>query len=402
MKLSLTTSLGLIVLFYFFNSFMLPFGLKFSIILSPFLLFYLQTNHDLKFLKYPGLFILIFSVIHLIIGVNFKSFVVSTLLMGMLIIFISAFFSFYKKANNLEFIIEKLTQLNFVFTLLALLSMLTGKLISIFWYLIPFTPGYKVIPRLKLFETEASFYSFALLPLFFFYFWKVISDFNKKDLLLLLSILLSLTLSFSLGVIAVIVLAIIFVLSVHFLKFIRFQNTRLSLSFLLLLSLAILTLVYFIFPENPLFLRIENILNGVDTSGRGRTYESFDIAWQTLTQNNMFFGIGLGQFKIIGREVLIYYYKFMGTPEVARIPNAMAEILISYGVLGFSLKLIIQVVLFLKFKVYNDIFRLSLFFSLFIYQFTGSHLFNDIEFLLWVIVFLPKFDYFHKNAYFKK
>ena len=92
----------------------------------------------------------------------------------------------------------------------------------------------------------------------------------------------------------------------------------------------------------------------------------------------------------------------MGIPEVARIPNAMAEILISYGVLGFSLKLIIQLVLFIKFKVYTDVFRLSLFFSLFIYQFTGSHLFNDIEFLLWVIVFLPKFDCYHQDTYFKK
>jgi hypothetical protein len=381
---------------------MLPFGLKFSIILSPFLLFYLKSNQDLKVLKYPGLFILIFSAIHLIIGVNLKSFTVSTVLMGLLVIYISAFLSFYKKSNNLEFIIEKLTQFNFVFTLLALLSMLTGKLISVFWYLIPFTPGYRVIPRLKLFESEASFYSFALLPLFFFYFWKVILVFNKKDLLLLLSILLSLILSFSLGVIAVIILAIILVLFVHFLKFIRFKNTRQSLVFLVVSSVAILTLVYFVFPNNPLFFRMENILNGLDTSGRGRTYESFDIAWQTLTQNNIFFGIGLGQFKIIGREVLIYYYKFMGIPEVARIPNAMAEILISYGVLGFSLKLIIQLVLFIKFKVYTDVFRLSLFFSLFIYQFTGSHLFNDIEFLLWVIVFLPKFDCYHQDTYFKK
>jgi hypothetical protein len=302
---------------------------------------------------------------------------------------------------RIELIIEKLTQLNFAFTLMALFSMLTGKLISVFWYLIPFTPGYKVIPRLKLFETEASFYSFALLPLFFYYFWKVISKCTKKDLFLLLSVVLSLILSFSLGVIAVIVLSIVLVLIIHFFKFITYKNTRQSIFFLSVSFLMIFALVYFVFPDNPLSFRLGNLLSGADTSGRGRTYESFEIAWLTLAEHNYFFGIGLGQFKITGRDILIYYYKFMGVPDVARIPNAMAEILITYGLLGFSLKLIIQLVLFVKFKVYNDIFRLSLFLSIFIYQFTGSHLFNDIEYVLWAVVFLPTFSNFNKKVYFK-
>ena len=401
MKLSLTTSFGLIVLFYFFNSFMLPFGLKFSIILSPFLFYYLKENGDLKLMKIPLYFILLFSIIHLFIGVNLKSFTISTILIGLMVIYISAVVSYYKNATKIEYIIEKLVQLNFIFTLLAILSIVTGRLLSVFWYLIPFTPGYKIIPRLKLFETEASFYSFALLPLFFYYFWKVIANFTKKDALLLLSIMLSLALSFSLGIIAVIVLSILLVILVYFYKFITFKNTRHALLFLLVSFCIGLTLVYFIFPDNPLFYRLENIITGVDTSGRGRTYESFDIAWLTLNNNNPFFGIGLGQFKLIGRDVLIYYYKFMGVPDVARIPNAMAEALVTYGIIGFSLKLLIQFYLFVKFKVYLDIFRLSLFFSLFIYQFTGSHLFDEIEYIVWVVVFYPKLNLFTAKLYFK-
>ena len=401
MKLSLITSFGLLVLFYFFNNFMLPFGLKYSIILSPFMFYYLKVDNNLSYLKLPILIVFSFSVIHFILGVNFSSFIVSIILAILLIIYISAFTNFYKKTDYLEFYFEKLTQFNFIFTCIAIVSLFFNKLVTVFWYLVPFTPGHDPIPRLKLFETEASVYSFVLLPLFFYYFWTILTNYTTKSFLLFLSLVLSLIMSFSMGVMAVVILSICFVFITFLIKIIKFKPTRQSILILILLFSLGFILTYLFYPNNPLFFRIENIISGADTSGRGRTYESFEIAWLTLKENNYFFGVGMGQFKIIGRDILIFYYKFMGVPEIARIPNGMAETLITFGVLGFILRILIQLILFVKCKVYTNIFQLSLFYAVFIYQFTGSHLLNEIEYVLWVIIFIPKFNAFNTLFYFK-
>ncbi|BDS09655.1 O-antigen ligase family protein [Aureispira anguillae] len=386
---------------FFFNKVLLPFGLQYSILLTPFFIYYLHQKDGLNKLRLPFILLGIYSLIHLCIGVVIKDFMISTTIMVSLIIYVATFFQYYKSSIYVDAIIKKLTQLNFGFTLLALLSLISNQFVGIFWYLVPFTAGYQVIPRLKLFELEASHYSLMLLPLFFYYFWLVLKKLDRTNVLLFLSLALSLTLSFSLGVIAVVVLSISLVLLIHALRFIRFKATRNKLGGLILIAGLGLFLLFILFPDNPLLFRIHNILSGADTSGRGRTYEAFEIGWQVLQVNNPYFGIGLGQFKIIGREILIYYYQFSGTPQVARLPNCMAETLVVYGGIGFALKLLFQCFLFLKFKVYNNIYQLSLFLGIFIYQFTGSYLFNSMEYIIWVMAIYPKFSSFHCAHYFK-
>lgn len=398
----LNISFGLIILIFFFNRLFLPFGLQYSLLLTPFFLSALHFQGKLKDLRYIFIFLGLYSFIHLYNGVVFKDFLISNILMFTIVFYVAIFYFFYKKTNLIELFIEKIVQINFALTLIALISLISGKLTKVFWYEIPFTQGYKIIPRLKLFELEASHYSYALLPLFFYYFWKTLQNFNKKDFLLLSTILLSLLLSFSLGVIAVICFSLALVVLFKLKKLLVFKNTRNTLFFLFLFSCIVLLGLYLFFPENPLFFRIRNIFSGADTSGRGRTYEAFHIAWEVLKQNNSFFGIGLGQFKSIGRMTLIFFYKFMGIPEVARLPNCMAETLVVYGVFGFILKILLQIFLFVKFKVYKNIFQLSLFFSIFIYQFTGSYLFNGIEYIYWIIAFYPKLLFFNNLNYFKE
>ena len=399
---ALKTSLGVIVLIFFFNRFLLPFNLQFTLVLAPFLFYYLVKHGFERKLLLPIFVFSVFSLIHLFQGVVLKDFVFSSMVGLTLIVFFYSFLLFYKKTEGIDLILKRLTQLNFIFTVIALFSLVTGWFLEVFWYLIPFTAGYETIPRLKLFQLEASHYSFALMPLFFYYFWKVMKQFSIPNLLLLLSILLSLLLSFSLGIIAVILFSVLIVMLLFGIKLLRFKSTRKSILFLLASSLSVLIGLIYFYPDNPLFFRIDNLFNGLDTSGRGRTYEALEIGWEVLFQNNPLTGIGLGQFKIIGRETLLEYYHFTTTPDVARLPNCIAETLVTFGLLGLSIKLGLQAYFFVKFKVYLNLFQLSLFFALFIYQFTGSYLFNSMEYVLWIIAFCPKLSSFNSSKYFAK
>lgn len=401
MKKILNSSFGIIVLIFFFNG-LIPYGLEFSIVLAPFFFYYLVKSKTLVHLFIPIYFLLVYSLIHLFNGVIVKDFLVSSLVLFSILLVLATFFDFYKKTSDIDNIIKKLTQVNFVFTLLALLSLSLDIGVSLFWYLEPFTAGYKTIPRLKLFELEASHYSFLLLPLFFYYFFQVLKSWNIHTFLLLLSVVLSLVFSFSLGVLAVIFISILVVFISYSWRFFQFKPTRISLIGIISLSFLGFMVLFLVFPENPLSFRINNLFEGEDTSGRGRTYEAMEIGWNVLIQNNPLFGIGLGQFKIVGREALIYYYKFANMPLVARLPNSMAETLVVYGVVGFSLKILIQIGLFIRFKVYQNLFQFSLFVSLFVYQFTGSYLFNEMEYIFWIMVFFPKLSQFHNSNYFVK
>lgn len=389
---------------FFFNRALLPFGLQYSLLLTPFFIYYLHEKGFLPKLTLPAIVIGGFSIAHLIIGVVLKDFMVSSILLIALLIFTATFYVFYQRTPHIDLIFKRLAQINLGLTLLAILALATNQLVDVFWYLRPFTAGYKVIPRLKLFELEASHYSLAILPLFSYYFWKVLRDKwkNWTDLLLFLSLVVSLLLSFSLGVIAVIGFSIVVVLLVKAFSFLKDKSMRNTIGLVSLSCLLVLIGLYFFYPDNPLFYRINNLFNGMDTSGRGRTYEAFEIAYKVLQVNNKYLGIGLGQFKIIGRDILIYFYKYSNTPEVARLPNCMAETLVTYGFLGFTLKIIAQFILFFKMKVFQNVFQLTIFIAIFSYQFTGSFLFNGIEYVLWVMAFFPKLNYFNQTNFFNR
>ena len=402
MKKIIDSTLGIIFLIFFFNRVGLPYGLKFSIILAPFFAFYLLKNNKLLRLFLPFYFFATYTLIHFYQGVVFKDFIVSTLILFTLLIFLVSFYSFYKRSSDISAFVQRITEVNFGLTILAFITLFSGFQLSLFWYLEPFTPGYEVLPRLKMFELEASHYSFLILPLFFYYFWTLLKEWSVKNFFYLLSLLISLLFSFSLGILAVIVISLGIVLVVHSVKLMRLKPTRNKLIIVMLVgSIALLGLFVF-FPENPLAFRIQNLLAGNDTSGRGRTYEAFEIGWQVLNKHNPLVGIGLGQFKIVGRETLIYYYKFANMPEVARLPNAMAETMVVYGIVGFSLKLLLQIGLFIRLKVYQNMFQFSLFVSLFVYQFTGSYLFNEMEYVFWIMAFVPKLHAFRTSNYFMK
>jgi hypothetical protein len=391
--------IGLVVFLFFFNRVGLPFGISFDMLLAPFLLHSIFKENTQSLLYKAVGVLLVFGVIHLVSGVYFTAFVISNLVFITLVIGVV---SFYLNANRIDFfdeIIRRITQLNGVFTIIALLMLFFLKS-TYLWYLVPYTSNAEALPRLKLFTEEAAHYSFLLLPLFYYWLYNCMQNFSWRTFGYFVSIVLSLLLSFSLGIVSVIAITLMVVLLLYSRSI--FQNKRyrrlIFFSFIVIITLGLL--VYFLFPINPLSIRIHNLMNGLDTSGRGRTYESFEIAWRVLQLNYPLTGIGLGQFKLIGRDVLLYYYKYHTIPAIVRLPNALAETLVAFGVLGAFIRIFIQIYWALKRRIVNNLFQTSLFISLFIYQFTGGFLFNSFEYYYWVLVFLPLFKRFDKQQFF--
>ena len=392
--------IGLFVFLFFFNRVGLPFGISFDMLLAPFLVYSIfKENAQSLFYKAVGI-LLVFGVIHLVSGVYFTPFIVSNLVFITLVIAVVAFYQRTKHIVFFDEIILRITQLNSVLTILALFLLFFLKS-TYLWYLVPYTSNAEALPRLKLFTEEASHYSFLLLPIFYYWLYQWLVQFNWRSFGYLTTIIISLILSFSLGVLSVIALTLFILILIYSRSILQHSRYRQLLFIGLIAIVSIGGFVYYFFPINPLTIRMNNLMNGLDTSGRGRTYESFEIAWRVLQLNYPLTGIGLGQFKFIGRDVLLHYYKYHTIPSVVRLPNALAETLVSFGVLGVFIRVFIQIYWAFKRRIVNNLFQTSLFISLFIYQFTGGFLMHSFEYYYWILVVVPIFKTFDKQQIFK-
>jgi hypothetical protein len=160
-----------------------------------------------------------------------------------------------------------------------------------------------------------------------------------------------------------------------------------------IIFLLILSIIYIFFPDNFLVLRLANIFSGNDTSGKGRTYDAFVLANKLLQKRSEYWGVGLGQIKIIGEGVLREYYMY-GFDFVATIPNAAAETLAVFGWVGLVLRLFIEIFFFFYTKAWTNYYRLWLFMFMFFYQFTGSFITNVAEYVIWLLAFTNVFYQF--------
>ena len=72
----------------------------------------------------------------------------------------------------------------------------------------------------------------------------------------------------------------------------------------------------------------------------------------------------------------------------------MGEMLATYGLYGFILKLTFEIYFFVHLRIYSNLYSLCLFIFIFVYQFTGSFLTNSEEIGIWAIVFQSRFSQF--------
>jgi len=231
-------------------------------------------------------------------------------------------------------------------------------------------------------------------PIFFFYLLQYFFRQNTiGSISLLLMLFIPYLLSFSIGVISAAFLSGIITWLVYFQRLTRKRrilNTIVNTGALLGSSMIILVLF---FRHNLLFSRIGNIFSGHDTSGKGRTIDAFILANKILETGNKFWGIGIGQIKIVGANIIRNYYMYDPGYAVA-IPNAVAETWAMFGWVGVSLRILIEVFLFFYTRVWSNYCRLLLFLFIFIYRFTGSFITNTAEYVIWILAFRNVFRRF--------
>ena len=401
-SITINKYLPFVILYFFFNSIFLPHGLLYTAILSPFFLFWVylkgRQNAILTFILLLSPFIFA----HLYIGVNIKEYIISLFLLFTVFIFGLTVHTFLIKYHHLERILKHIILINIILTIIAIAAFFT-PFQHIFWFLNDITISVKKFPRLALFTYEASYYSMLLVPLAFFYFLKFLFHKTRNNLLvLLLFILLPLMLSFSLGVLGIMAVAI----ALLFLKYpsiflLRKSIIRIIIAFTFLIFASVVFL-YIVHPDNVLFIRLSNIINGLDPSAKGRTIEAFKIAYNVADLRSLWFGIGLGQLQIVAEEYIRTYYNYneVLVPTV-RIPNSVAETIAHFGFVGLAVRMVLILFFFFKTKVYSNYYRFLLFSFIFIYQFTGSFMVNIVEYVIWILAFsnvFPQFDVKHKRV----
>lgn len=375
---------------------LLPKGLLYTNILSPLFYYNLIQQKRKTFLLPFACFLIVYDVIHIYNGVDLPSFVISNFL------FISTYFcvvSFYHFINNYEELPRLFKEVLLFNALLAFIAIpfffAPRPYQEWFWYINKLTKGFAEFPRLALFTYEASYYSLLLIPVWFYYIFKFMFGTlanNAWTTLLLISIPMLMSLSF--GVIGASVLTALVMCYLFRKRLFKFKRPLTIVFISLLTTTFALVLLWIYNPENAFFVRLENIFTGKDTSANGRTIESFTMAWRIADLKNIYFGVGLGQIKLMAAEVVHKYYKYWGILPRYDIPNAMGETLAIFGITGVIFRISLECWLFYKTKVNTNYYRLALFILIFIYQFTGSFITNIVEYVIWILAFSTVFKQF--------
>ena len=389
------------ILYFFFNSLGLPLGLTYTSILSPLLYIWVLRERKEEVLLPFVVCLFPFFIAQLINGVDEQSYLVSVVNYITVYIFIQAFYTFVKKAVHKERIFKILLIGNLLMCLLSLVIYFT-PFHDWLWMQHTITDGADNVNRLKMFTYEASYYAVLFTPIFFFYFTQLLLQQNKiNSWWLLLMLCLPYVLSFSIGAIGCIAIACFITYLIHFSALTIKKRVQTLFVLAILGFLFAFLFLWFLAPQNDLFIRIQNIIAGKDTSGKGRTSDAFILAMQILEQKNTLFGIGAGQIKILGADIIRSYYLYDLDYNDIAIPNATAETLAIFGFAGVTIRIGVELFLFYHTRVWRNYYRLFLFFFIFTYQFTGSFITNVAEYVIWVLAFtnaFPQFDVKRKNV----
>lgn len=383
------------IIYFFLNSVGLPFGLTYTSLLAPLFYIWIIAVRK-KEILIPFIAVLApFIIIHFaIVGVETNSYLISLLNLLLVYVFCQAVYTFLRVCRDLEKIFRQVLVINFILCIVAIPVYFT-PFYEVLWIEQNVSKGLMNFRRLKLLTYEPSFYALLFIPVFFFFLLQYM--FRKNNIqggLLLAMIFLPIILSFSMGVMASAILSGIIVWVIYFRRLTRKRRIFNALIYSAVTLMSGLFVLVFFFRNNPLFLRLQNILLGSDTSARGRTDEAFVLAQKITEEGNAYWGVGMGQIKIIAGDLIRKYYQYEPGVPVA-IPNAAAETLAIFGWTGFTVRFFIEIFFFLYTRVWNNYYRLLLFFFVFIYQFTGSFITNAAEYVIWILAFTNVFKEFN-------
>jgi len=376
------------LLFFFCNSFLLPHGLLYTTLLTPLLIIWLYRFPSFRLIKYFFLVMLPFALIHFKNGVDPYYYLKSTALLFSVYIFVISFYQFLKENRSIRAIYRNIMTINALFVLFALAALFIPVIADVLWSRSEITQGASGIKRLQLLTYEPSYYSTLLVPIALYYYIKILLRKIEHPFLILLMMTVPLLLSLSFGVILGLVISLFLTILTDFKRFFPGKYVPLYVLVGTLLLVTAFIVCWFLFPDSIFFVRFRNVFAGRDSSFRGRTVDSFELGWHYASLKSILFGCGPGQGKVIGLEFFKEYYnhdKF--TMEDVSIPNVLGDTLSAFGIVGLAIRMIAEIVLFFKTKVYSNYYRLNLFLYMFIYQFTGSFLTNIAEYIIWSLAF---------------
>ncbi|HEY4206395.1 MAG TPA: hypothetical protein VGM31_06280 [Puia sp.] len=393
-------------LYFFFNSLLLPDGMLYTILLSPVFLYWLMSK-KVHVVRNIILFLLCWLpmlIIHYSYGISLSDYLKSSALYFTVFIFSMTIYHYFKHYSfTYEPLMETLLKINFLFVIICILMLVAGEK-GIVWSFsdAEISQGVSDFPRLKMLTYEPSYYSLLLIPSVLFYFQYIFyRNMTTRKWVLLWTVIISLGLSMSFGAIFITVLALgIFVIYNLFSNVRRRQNKR----FVFLMGAALtisVVLILTLFAESGFVLRLINIISGTDSSTNNRSSEAYFLALSIADLKSTIFGVGPGQLKLLGENLISLIYAFSDQPDstqMARIPSSMAETLATFGWIGFFGKLLVELVLYRKAKVKTSSYRLCLFIFMFIYQFVGSFSTNIVEIFFWTLAFSRVFP----DTYFKR
>jgi len=379
------------ILYFFFNNAFLPHGLLFTAMLTPLFAWWLFVNKKITQIAGWTVLLIIPVPFHLYLGFDVRSYTVSTALVLTAWVFLfTAIEAIKQMRNNLETIFKSILYIGVGAVLIALFGVFFPVGREFFWNYGKITPRFGEIYRLMMLAYEPSHFALLLCPVWIFFLLKAIFLDLKHPVVFLIAILLPLILSLSFGVIGAMGIALVVGLAVFFKNLPKVSKKYIF--YVAMAGILVVVLMLIIWPANPVFVRLENILNGTDTSSNGRLQEAFGAAYYITNSLNSWFGVGPGQIKLLALKVLPSPYLYAASSyNVYRIPNGMAELLATYGIYGFILKIGVEIFFFFKLKIYKNLYSFTLFIFIFIYQFTGSFLVNVAELGIWALVFQSRF-----------
>lgn len=381
-------------IYFFINSLALPFGLTYTALLAPFFYIWILLVRK-KEIVLPFIAILLpFIFIHItVVEPEIKTYAISLLNLLLVYIFCQVVYTFLHVCKDIEKIFRRILVINFILCLMAVPLYFTPYF-PIVWDEQILTEGVGKLRRLRFFTYEPSYYALLFTPFFFYFLLQYFFRQNKiSGGLFLLMLFLPYVLSFSIGVIGAAFLAGLITWMAHFGKLTTKRRILNALVTGAALFISLMIVLVLFFRQNPFFNRVKDIVRGHDSSGRGRTVEAFLLADKMLQEKNEYWGIGLGQIKIIGNNIIRNYYHY-NMDITATIPSAAAETLAIFGWIGFMLRFAVEIFLFFYTKVWTNYYRLLLFSFIFIYQFTGSFITNIAEYVIWILAFTNVFHQF--------
>ena len=379
----------LILIFFIFNTVFLPPPLLWINFLSVFYIFKVLNSKSILILIGFVFLLGMFSVIHFYNGVDIEAYRNSSLIY-ILTAYTAITVRVYLVNNPVKFdaFYKPMVKYNFGLYIVGLFLFFLDIPSKVF---VVYTYEEGVLPRMRGLLYEPSFYAYLLTPWIIYAILKNIkSKASKSDLKYFLLLVIPFISTASIGVISALFLALGIVGFLRVFSYMKLNRKVVLVTTAVFFALIITVLLY---PE-VILSRVVSILNGEDGSANQRTIGSLDVSYQIMKEKSTLFGIGSGQIKIIGNDIFNNYFNYQKS-NIARIPNAIGETMTIFGFVGLAIRLIIQFLIFIIFKVYKNNYLLILFLFLFIYQFTGSFITSTNEYIFWLLITIPVFREFN-------